>query len=276
MKLTTADCVKFLCASKHGGTPADWKRRSKRNCPGGVVRLFENVRTYAEVSVYERGGSLFLDTQTPGDGWLFAITDTEDAECGWCLSTSTREYWEQEHCVDDQGCNEQAVRDALESVGLDEVSESTWEPDGRFTKAQTKAQLEAMGFVNDPKFQAFCEDPVANAVDKEDDDVDEEVLEARKAQVGAGFLFAIYPTTEEDFVVVVSPKTVWEKTHAFDTEYAPQAVADAMLALALEEQLVNVFVSSSILSMEETKAEIEKMGFVNDPEFQKFCEEFEV
>ena len=153
MKITTEDCVKFLCDSKHGGNPADWKRRSKCNCPGGVVRRFENISTTYEVSVYERGGSLFLDSVTPGVGWVFAMVDDEDQEAGYHVDIAPRGDWD-----DDQGCNDLSLVNALRSIGLSESSETEWEPDAQITRNQMKLKLEALGLVNNPKFQKYCDE----------------------------------------------------------------------------------------------------------------------
>lgn len=160
MKITSEDCVRYLCASRHSGHPADWKRISKRKTSTGCVRTFENRTTATVAQVWESNGQLYLESQSPGDGFLIAFANLEGVDekrqDAWHVWVTPKEYWEAHKCVDDNSPGE--VVEPFRTVGLFECMESCFEPAGRFTKEQTKQKLEAMGFVNDPKFQTFCED----------------------------------------------------------------------------------------------------------------------
>jgi len=56
-EVTTEDCVSALVKAK-GGSPSDWKRRSKKKQGDDIVRTFENVKTGETVDVVEKFGQI--------------------------------------------------------------------------------------------------------------------------------------------------------------------------------------------------------------------------
>jgi len=89
-----------------------------------------------------------------GDGWLFALSSSEDSEVGWFIAIVSREYWDKHHSMESIE-SPSPIQSAFASVGLDEVMEGTFEPDGRYPAPAVKTALENAGFVNDPSFQSF-------------------------------------------------------------------------------------------------------------------------
>lgn len=167
--LRTEDCVEFLIKSKPGTMASDWRRRSKSTAgPGVFLREFENISTGERVTVVDTNGILSIlanqiketvhmqTSQGVGTGWVFAIVNNEDAEVGWGVALTEASYWKRKRAMTDQHTPEPINR-ALSELGLDEVSECDFEPDGRLNKMQMKAALERMGFVNDPGFQKFIQ-----------------------------------------------------------------------------------------------------------------------
>ena len=58
-KMTSERCVELVVKAK-GGSPADWKRRSKSKRGCDVVRVFENVKTGDRVEVVDTGAGISL------------------------------------------------------------------------------------------------------------------------------------------------------------------------------------------------------------------------
>jgi hypothetical protein len=136
MKITTEDCIQFLCTSRHGGKPGDWKRVNKYKTDSGPVRTFQNRKTGTSVSVWEAGGHLYLESPKPGSGFLIAfvrvqgMNGTED----WNVYVTSQAYWKKHKCCDDNSPPE--VFEPFRAADLHECMESCFESGGRFTQEE--------------------------------------------------------------------------------------------------------------------------------------------
>lgn len=58
-KITTEDCVSWLIQNKFPNSqPSEWKRRSKKNIRGRIVRVFENIQNGTTMEVDESNGTI--------------------------------------------------------------------------------------------------------------------------------------------------------------------------------------------------------------------------
>jgi Fe2+ transport system protein FeoA len=276
-KLKTEDCVKFLCEGECGGQPSEWKRRSKSKDGNAIVRVFENMSTGDRVNVFEVDGKLYLDTtldqcKKVGDGWLFAICDNEDSEQGWVVYTNPKAEWDKRHVLDDRGTT-QVIDEALLTLALECQAENFFEPSSILSKEETKAKLEEMGFVNDPAFQKFCEEDESSSAgsDDEEDDDDEVVVSGHP---GEGYLFAISDSEDagEGWIVCITHSAYWQRNHCMDDRGIAEELYEVLQEIGLDEVMESTFEPDGDWGKPEMKAKLEELGFVNDPAFQKFCE----
>ena len=102
---------------------------------------------------------------TPAD-YLFAIhendgDDLPEAERYW-VAVNPIPFWKKEGCLYDQHVSSDAVRDALESVGLSEAMEGGWELKRwngvHMDSTQARAKLLAAGFQEDQSFTRFMQE----------------------------------------------------------------------------------------------------------------------
>lgn len=156
-KITTKDCVSYLCSYYPETADYYWKRRNKHKVDDEIHRTFENIATGEEVIVIEKDGKLTLCTKLC-TGWLYAIVDDEKVLEEMQIIVTSRKFWKENRHVNDDETPEK-ISSYLILIGLEEVCESTFminsEIEG-LDKKIIKMRLESLGFVNDFGFQEFC------------------------------------------------------------------------------------------------------------------------
>jgi len=117
---------------------------------------------YAELETEKPAASEDGESPSMEPGYfVFAVVDNDDEclEAKYLVYIGVMAEWKAEHRLSDNyEDHEQAMLDpVLESLGLEDLQESTFECHPEIPKEEMRAQLLAAGLVEDPEFQKFME-----------------------------------------------------------------------------------------------------------------------